>query len=270
MRFARTPRREGYAVTPRKVAAFERKKVAQRDAFPLFADATAATQISAAEEMARRIEQAERATRERRSQIAKQWRDVRARFYALPAHVRAPIAARWSTWTGPAQPSNLTYIIQTTAASIAAEPDDFPQISADQRHAETQRVNDLALADLPYARCERILSPGVMLWLSPFFVPTDDVPAPRMYLDTSSGRAMMLHYALSGFADFGHNSDPSGQHRAGFFDIEGTAFRFAITYHRPLSPEASRVPWNTDLTRRILWIGLADEAAPHPEQDDQA
>lgn len=139
--------------------------MAQRDAFPLFADATAATQISAAEEMARRIEQAERATRERRLQIAKQWRDVRARFYALPAHVRAPIAARWSMWIGPAQPSNLTYIIQTTAAPIAAEPDDFPQISAEQRHAEMKRLHDLALAVSPYARAERAHSPGMLRWL---------------------------------------------------------------------------------------------------------
>jgi len=259
MRFDRTPRREGYIVTARKVSAFERKKVAQRAALPLFAEATAATQISADEEMQRRIESTERRRQERRDQIAKGWRDVRARFYGLPAHVRAPIAAKWKTWTGPATSGMLLYIIQTIAAPIAAEPDDFPQISAEQRHAETMRLNDLALAENPWARCERILSPGVMLWLSPFFEPTEDVPTPRRYLDTSSGRAMQLHYALAGFDDFGHNSDPTGEHRSGTFAIENTAFRFAISYHRPKSAEASRVPWSTDLTRRVLWIGLADE-----------
>lgn len=259
MRFDRTPRREGYIVTPRKVAAFERKKVAQRAALPLFAEATAATQISADEEMQRRIESTERHRQERRNQIAKGWRDVRARFYGLPAHVRAPIAAKWACWTGPATSSMLLHIIKTVAAPIAAEPDDFPQITAEQRHAETMRLNDLALAANPWARCERVLSPGVMLWLSPFFEPTDDVPAPRMHLDTSSGRAMQLHYAVAGFADFGHNSDPSGEHRTGSFTIENTGFRFAISYHRPTSAEASRVPWSTDLTRRVLWIGLADE-----------
>lgn len=259
MRFAPTPRREGYNVTPRKVAAFERKKIAQRDALPLFAEATAATQISAADEMARRIEDAERRTAERRAQLARDWRNVRARFYALPAHVRAPIAAYWSRWTGPANAGNLIYIIQTIAAPIAAEPDDFPQITPEQRHAETIRLNDLALVDSPYARCERILSPGVMLWLSPFFEPSEDVPAPRKYLDTSLGHHAMLHDALAGYDSFGHNSDPSGEHRAGSFQIGGTAFRFAISYHRPKCADVSRVPWSTDLTRRVLWIGLADE-----------
>jgi len=230
MRFDSTARYEGYAVTARKVAAFERKKVAQRAALPLFAEATAATQISADEEMQRRIEATERQRQERRNQIAKRWRDVRARFYALPAHVRAPIAAKWARFTGPATSSNLLYMIQTVAAPMAAEPDDFPQISAERRHAETVRLNDMALADDPWARCERVLSPGVMLWLSPFFMPTNDVPAPRMHLDTSSGRAMQLHYALARFEDFGHNSDPSGEHRAGSFAIEHTSFRFAISY----------------------------------------
>lgn len=267
MRFARTPKYEGYNVTPRKVAAFERKKVAQRAALPLFAEATAATQISADEEMTRRTDMIERSRRTRRSQIAAEWRDVRRRFYALPRHIREPITAKWSTWTGPATAGMLRYIIQQEAAPIAAEPDDFPQLDAEQRRDAAMRLNDLALAASPYARCERVLSPGVMLWLSPFFEATEDVPAPRMHLDTSSGRAMMLHYAVAGFDDFGHNSDPSGEHRTGFLAVEGTAFRFQITYHRPLSPEASRVPWNTDLTRRILWIGLADETAPNFEQE---
>jgi hypothetical protein len=269
MRFARTPRREGYTVTPRKVSAFERKKVAQRAALPLFAEATAATQISADEEMARRVAMTQRHTAERRSQIAKHWRDVRARYYALPPHIRAPIAAKWSTWTGPANSGNLTYIIQTMAAPIAADPEDFPHVSAEQRRAQTQHLNHLALSASPYARCERIHSPGMLRWLSPFFQATEDQAHPRYPLDTSLGRLDLLHRALDGFADFGHNSDPSGEHRAGFFQIEGTAFRFAITYHRPLSSDASRVPWNTDLTRRVLWIGLADEAAPIAPEDTQ-
>lgn len=259
MRFQRTPRYEGYIVTGRKVAAFERKKIAQQKALPLFAEATAATQISAEDEMRRRIESTERHRQERRDRIAQDWREVRARFYGLPAHVRAPIAAKWQRWTGPATSSMLLHIIQTEAATLTAEPEDFPQISADQRHAETKRLNDLALADSPYARCERRFSQGVMLWLAPFFEASDDVPAPRMYLDTNMGLKMRLHYALADFADFGHNTDPSGEHRSGIFAIDGTGFRFAISYHRPKSPEPSRVPWSTDLTRRVLWIGLVDE-----------
>ncbi|WP_217895033.1 DUF3768 domain-containing protein [Sphingobium sp. Z007] len=233
--------------------------MAQRAALPLFAEATAATQIGADEEMQRRIANTERHRQDRRNQIAKGWRDVRARFYALPAHVRAPIAAKWARWTGPANSSMLLYIIQTIAADLTAEPGDFPQISAEQRHAETKRLNDLALLANPWARCDRVLSPGVMLWLSPFFEPTEDVPAPRMYLDTNLGLHGRLHDAVAQYADFGHNTDPTGEHRTGSFQIDATAFRFAISYQRPKTAEPSRVPWSTDLTRRVLWIGLADE-----------
>lgn len=204
MRFDSTARYEGYAVTARKVAAFERKKVAQRAALPLFAEATAATQISADEEMQRRIEATERQRQERRNQIAKRRRDLRARALLCPARACARADRR-----------------QVGALHWPGD---------EQRLAETVRLNDMALADDPWARCERVLSPGVMLWLSPFFMPTNDVPAPRMHLDTSSGRAMQLHYALARFEDFGHNSDPSGEHRAGSFAIEHTSFRFAISY----------------------------------------
>lgn len=262
MRFQKTPRHEAYAVTSRKVAAYERKKIAQQNALPLFAEATAATQISADEEMQRRILSSERSHAERRSQIASQWREVRTRLAELPAHVRAPILERWKTWTGPTTALMLGHIIKSEAAELTASPDDFPLLDSAQRLERTRHFNDLALADNPYARSKRFLSHNVMLWLSPFFEPTPENPAPRMYLETNMGLLMMLHYALAGFDTFGHNTDPTGEHRSGSFNIGSTSFRFFISYHRHNSDEPSSVPWSTDLTRRVLWIGLADDPQP--------
>ncbi|ALR23156.1 DUF3768 domain-containing protein [Sphingobium baderi] len=264
MRFQRTPRPEGYAVTPRKIAAFERKKRRQIEALPLFADATAAAQISAADEMERREVSAMNAARDRRAFIARQWREMRADYYGLPRHVRESIADRWRRWTGPATSSCLLHLMKVEGAQATAAPEDYPHISAEDRHARTVYFNRLAREhNNPYARCERIHSPGVLLWLSPFFAPLPDQPEPRLYLTTNLGLHGLLHDALAAFCDFGHNSDPSGEQRAGFFEIEGTTFRFQISYHRHDSDEPSRVPWDTYLTRRILWIGLADERPPH-------
>ena len=61
-----------------------------------------------------------------------------------------------------------------------------------------------------------------------------------------------------------YSSPLNGEHRSGVFTIDGTAFRFHVSYHRHRSDEESRVPWDTYLTRRILWIGLADEPCPFP------
>jgi hypothetical protein len=253
----------GYAVTSRKIGAFERKKRREIEALPLFADATAAAHISAADEMERREIAAMKTARQRRDFIARQWREARADYYTLPRHVRDATMQRWTNWTGPATSSCLLHLMKLEGARATAAPEDYPQIGAEDRHARTVYFNRLAREESPYARAERIHSPGVLLWLSPFFEPSPDRPEPRLYLTTNLGLLSLLHRALASYADFGHNSDPSGEQRAGCFAIEGTAFRFQISYHRHEDDTASRVPWDTYLTRRILWIGLADEVPPY-------
>src|SRR3546814_17913024 len=99
----------------------------------------------------------------------------------------------------------LLYIIQTIAADLTAEPGDFPQISAEQRHAETKRLNDLALLAYPWARCDSVLSPGVMLWLSPFLDLPEAVPAPRLFPHTTLGLTGLLHDAVPQHADIRHH-----------------------------------------------------------------
>ena len=260
MRFARHTRyHDAYNVTPRKIAAFERKKVAERNALPLFAEATAARQISAAEEMQRREGSWSRRVIERRAQIAAEWREVRARFYALPPHIRAEVRERWSRWTGPLTATMQNHIRLEVAKAMPAEPEDFAGILSEaERIAETARLNDIARQREIYWTHWNY-SPGVLLWLSPFFEPTPDQPEPHRHLTTSRGLWARLYHALADYADWGHNTDPSGEHREGAFSIDGQAFRFEITYHRYGSDEPSRVPWNTDLTLRVVWVGLADE-----------
>ncbi|MFL0419570.1 DUF3768 domain-containing protein [Sphingomonas sp. 179-I 2A4 NHS] len=259
MRFARhTRHHDAYNVTPRKIAAFERKKVAERNALPLFAAQTAARQISADEEMQRREENWTRRVIERRGQIAAEWREVRARFYALPPHIRAEVRSRWARWTGPLTASMQNHIRREVAKTLTAEPDDFASMSVAERIAETARLNDIARArEFYWTHWD--YSPGLLLWLSPFFEPTPEQPEPHRHLTVSRGLWSRFYHAFADYADWGHNTDPSGEHREGIFTIDAQAFRFEISYHRYDSDEESRVPWNTDLTRRVVWVGLADE-----------
>jgi hypothetical protein len=259
MRFNRQTRyHDAYNVTPRKIAAFERKKIAERQALPLFAEATAARQISATEEMQRREENWSRRVIERRAQIAAEWREVRSRFYALPPHIRAQVRERWRTWTGPLTATMQNHMRLEVAKGMTAEPEDFPGMSEADRIAETARLNDEARArEFYWTHWD--YSPGLLLWLSPFFEPTPEQPEPHRHLTVSRGLWARFYHAFADYADWGHNTDPSGEHREGVFNIDGQAFRFEITYHRYGSDEASRVPWNTDLTRRVVWVGLADE-----------
>lgn len=106
----RRPCSDGYAVTNRKIAAFERKKIRQQAAMPLFAEEIARSQFSAGQEMARRAALAHATEREQRDFEARQWRQVRKRYFALPAHVRAAVRAAWACWKGPPKSSHLAYV----------------------------------------------------------------------------------------------------------------------------------------------------------------
>jgi hypothetical protein len=105
MRFKSWPRPTPFEDTPRKRAAYRRKREREQAALPLFAPAIAERQLCVAEEMVRRTGQWERQQQEGRRQRAASWRRVRARLFALEGARRRAIRALWRVCPYPADPS---------------------------------------------------------------------------------------------------------------------------------------------------------------------
>ena len=261
MMFKRVRRPEPYAVTPRKVAAYNRRLVRERDALPLLADFVAADQLTAEAEMQRRAVIYDAATMERRAWLAGRWRLVRARYFALPAHIRRAIDLSWRRYGGPKDAVNLSSMLWRVAAEHGASPSDFPHLSAEDRRRMTAELNDRARLDDRTTRCSRSFSPQTLAWLSPGWEPSELYPAPQLHLTTSQTRFMELWNAIATYDAFGHNSDPARDRSTGVFEIGGAAFRFQIHYLRPKSSEPSPTPWNADLARRVIFVKVEGELA---------
>lgn len=261
MRFKPSRRPEPYRVTPRKVSAYNRRLVRERDALPLLANVVAADQLPADVEMERRSRQWDAATMERRAWLAAKWRAVRARYYALPPHIRRAVDLSWSRYGGPKDAVNLSGHLWRVAGEHGAAPSDFPHLSPDERLAMTAQLNDRARRDDPMTRCTRAFSGQVLKWLSPGWEACEEYPEPRLHLTTSSARYMELWHAIADYRSFGHNSDPARDRSAGQVSLWGATFRFQIHYLRPKSSEACPTPWNADLTRRVIFVKVEGELA---------
>lgn len=112
MRFKPTPRYEQYQFTDRKRQAFARKQRSEQERFPLLAEQIAQEQHSVNEEEGLRSERMQATEARMRAFHASVWRRVRAMYFALPAADRAVIRQRWMSWTGPAEPTALSYLIR--------------------------------------------------------------------------------------------------------------------------------------------------------------
>jgi hypothetical protein len=66
---------------------------------------------------------------------------------------------------------------------------------------------------------------------------------------------------VADFVGFTHNLDPSGERRCGVFEALGQTFRFEVFYLSHQDDSCAVAPWLLDLSRRVVWVGLTDEAA---------
>lgn len=261
MQFTRIPRPEARAITGRKLAAYARSCKAKQDRLPLLAPLIAENQLSPEAEMSRRQANdliAEQASRDRR---AAKWREVRARLFALPSTHRNAVLAYYhgSRWL-PRNPETLATIIWREVADLPVNPDEVAPFDPATRLALTRSYNDRARAGDPFTRSRRAYSPGAMAWLAPGFEPSCDYARPQLHLHTSRGRWSILHDRVAHYDEFSHNTDPTHERRAGYFEAMGAVFRFEVCHQSPADDFApSAAPWNLDLSRRAVWLGLADE-----------
>lgn len=240
-----------YEVTSRKVAAFERRKRREREALPLLSAHVADHQVPTEVEMARRTARWDEVAAYMRQAKAAAWRDVRARYYALPPHVRAVLRIEWERFGGPKTSVYLGSLIRRVAGELGACPEDFPELDAAARLALTASINDRARQDDPSARCTRAYSPEVGAWLCP--------ASGSGAVGKDLGRFMSLWRAIAAFEAFGPGVDPTGERRAGVVEVDGKRFRFDILPLRPGKELVSPTPWNADLSRRVIWVTFQDE-----------
>lgn len=262
MQFRKTVRHGPRTITPRKLAAYERSCRAKRDKLPLLAPLIAETQLPADEEMARRLAADVRQEKATRDAKAARWRAVRARLFALPVHARRAILDRYhsSRWY-PRDSGTISWLIWDALKTIPVPSDTLPPIADADRVAATAALNDRARQGDTWTRCRRAYSPGAMAFLAPGFTPDEEYSRPRLHLHTSLGRSALLWHGVADFVGFTHNVDPSGERRCGVFEALGQTFRFEVFYLSHQDDGPAVAPWNFDLSRRVVWVGLADELA---------
>lgn len=262
MQFTRKARHGPRQVTPRKLAAYERSCRQKREKLPLLAPLIAETQLPAGEEMARRVAADVRHEQAARDARAASWRTVRARLFALPVHARRAILARYHSarWY-PREPSTISWLIWDALKTIEVPADTLPPMADAVRLAATAALNDRARKGDTWTRCRRAYSPGAMAFLAPGFTPGEDYSRPHLHLHTSPGRSALLWHGVADFVGFTHNVDPSGERRCGVFEALGQTFRFEVFYLSHQGDGPAVAPWNFDLSRRVVWVGLADELA---------
>lgn len=260
MLFRKAARREPRQITGRQIKAYERSCRQKQERLPLFAEQIAEGQRSADDEMARRQSADEVYNLNRRNEHAARWRETRARLFALPAHARAAILDRYrgNRWY-PREPGFLATIIWDVMRGVTVSAEDVTApADACERIAS---LNDRARSGDTFTRRRFCYSPGVMAWLCPDFVADEDYDRPRIYTHTNQAWHVTLSGRVAAYDDFAHNTDPTGERRAGVFEFLGVWFRFEVFTVAHDDNRPSVAPWCIDLSRRIVWIGLADEPA---------
>ncbi|MBU1384793.1 hypothetical protein [Brevundimonas sp. SPF441] len=262
MQFVRKQRHGPRVITPRQLSAYERSCRAKREKLPLLAPLIAEAQLPAEEEMARRQAGDIVWEQSARDAHAAKWREVRTRLFALPDHARAAVLARYnsSRWF-PRNPGLLASLIWDTLKGVAVPASTLVPMPAAERLSAVAALNDRARAGDTNTRCRRAYSPGAMAFLAPGFVPDEEYERPQVYLHVSRGRWCLLWDGVADFVGFTHNIDPSGERRCGVFSALGTPFRFEVFYLSHQDDGDAVAPWNSDLSRRVVWVGCADEIA---------
>lgn len=246
--------------TPRQLAAYERTKKRKQDALPLLAPLIAEAQLPVDQEFERRRELIARTDQRMRDFEARHWRNVRKRLYDLPARLRAMVLARYHGGRMPRESGTLSFLLWRELMGVEIAADEMPLLSDDARLARIQDLNDRARQGDTWTRYRRAYSVGAMAFLAPGFQPSEDADRPHVVLDISRGRASLLCGRVAAYADFTHNTDPSGERRSGYFEVLGARFRFEVLYLNTGDDCPATVPWNIDLSRRWIWFGLEDEA----------
>ena len=185
-----------------------------------------------------------------RAQVAARWHSVRARYNALPEHIRRVIRLTLERSGAARDTESLSAIIQRVAAEHGAAPSDFAHLSPSERLALTADLNDQARQGSPWTRCSLAFSPLASNWR-----------------EASPQRCKQLAQAIAGYDSFESATDPAGDRSSGIVSVGGVSFRFQILYRRPTSSLECPTPWNADLSRRVLFVSIAGEFAFYNEQE---
>lgn len=179
-------------------------------------------------------------------------RHERTRLFALPPHIRAYVRLAWARAPRPRRPDDLGKLILHACAALGANGSDFPALTVAARARLTAHLNDKARAGDLEGNCTWQYSAGVRRWLrsgATLDLSEYHLPADRL---AELWRGVAECVCVPDLDD----------RRSGLFAISGERFQFKIHYVRRGSNAESDVPWNADLTVRILLVALQSEDAP--------
>lgn len=179
----------------------------------------------------------------------------RQRLAALPAHIRSYVRVSWGRSPRPRTPENLSDLITHACVTLGACSADFPGLDQEVRRSVAARLNDQARLGDADANCSRQFSSGVEAWLN--YMPPQSSNDPDLLEARRNARLSALWRALARCVSF----DDHAERRTGRVAVDGCEFRFGIHYLRPGGCVGSDVPWNADVTARILLVALPGEQA---------
>lgn len=116
MLFDRRPKYPELHITDRQKAAIASKPTRQaaklKAALPLFADQIHVEPVDVDQVISQRISQAQKTEQFWRTNIAKNWLEVRQEFFAASLETQLRIAIHWCCWRGPRTPSYFFYVVR--------------------------------------------------------------------------------------------------------------------------------------------------------------
>lgn len=232
----------------------------KQEKLPLLAPLIAEAQPSFEEIERQRAITSKACSKNMRDLSACHWRDVRRRLTDLPLDVRKALLERYRTSSMPKESGTLSHLLWRGITSDVSA-DEMPFMAPEERARRIADLNDRARSDDKTTRLRTAYSKGFAKFVAGGFVADEDFEYPHPHLHYSRGLMSIVADRVRNYQDFSANEDPTGERREGYFSVNGVQLRFVIFYISHCSDGLATVPWNNDLSRRWIWIGLADEVA---------
>lgn len=244
----------------RMKSAYVRSCRNKQDKLPLLAPLIAEAQPSFEEMERQRAITSKACSKNLRDLSARHWRSARTRLADLPKGVRQSLLERYRTSSMPKESGTLCHLLwRGITTDISA--DEMPFMAPEERTTRIADLNDRARSNDMTTRLRKAYSKGFAKFVAGGFVADEDFEYPHPYLHYSRGLMSIVADRIRNYQDFSANEDPTGERREGYFSVNGVQLRFVIFYISHCSDGLATVAWNNDLSRRWIWIGLADEVA---------
>lgn len=168
------------------------------------------------------------------------------RLAALPPHIASFVEVLVEREARPISTHRLEALVTQACATLGASPADFARLTPAQRQAMVLRLNRNALRSPRDSRCPVACSTALRRLIR---------ETARIATNPTAARRQIWKRLLCGVASAPDApSDPTC--RTGRLTANGWQITYRLDYRAAAGPLAPLVPWNDDLVRRRLTLGL--------------